>query len=116
MERENLYEKINQRVDSMIKNGLLNEVISLKKYKSLNPLKTVGYNELFDYLEKKDNLEDAISKIKQNTRRLAKRQITWFKKDKEIQWFKPNELQEIRLKNQLYLRRYLLKNFLNWDH
>ena len=85
--RENLYEKINQRVDYMMKDGLLNEVISLKKYKSLNPLKTVGYNELFNYLEKKITLEDAVSRIKQNTRRLAKRQITWFKKDTTIKWF-----------------------------
>lgn len=95
MKREDLYEKINQRVDSMIKIGLLREVISLQKYKSLNPLKTVGYDELFKYLENKTTLEEAITEIKQNTRRLAKRQITWFKKDKTIEWFNTKERDEI---------------------
>ena len=95
MQRENLYERINQRVDYMMKNGFLNEVVSLKKYKDFNPLQTVGYNELFDYLENKINLEDAISRIKQNTRRLAKRQITWFKKDTTIKWFNAKERDNI---------------------
>ena len=95
MQREKLYERINQRVDYMMKNGYLNEVVSLKKYKDFNPLQTVGYNELFDYLENKINLEDAISRIKQNTRRLAKRQITWFKKDTTIKWFNAKERDNI---------------------
>ena len=95
MQRENLYERINQRVDYMMKNGFLNEVVSLKKYKDFNPLQTVGYNELFDYLENKINLEDAVSRIKQNTRRLAKRQITWFKKDTTIKWFNTKERDNI---------------------
>ena len=95
MQRENLYERINQRVDYMMKNGFLNEVVSLKKHKGSNPLQTVGYNELFDYLENKINLEDAVSRIKQNTRRLAKRQITWFKKDTTIKWFNTRERDNI---------------------
>jgi len=89
MEREQLYQRINQRVDLMIANGLLGEVKSLKPYKELNALKTVGYTEIFNYLDGMIQLEDAIALIKQNTRRFAKRQLTWFRKDEQIHWFEP---------------------------
>ncbi len=86
--RESLYERINQRVDDMIKRGLIAEAQSLLPYRHLNALNTVGYTELFDYFDGKTDLETAIALIKQNTRRFAKRQLTWFNKDKEINWVK----------------------------
>jgi tRNA dimethylallyltransferase len=86
-ERPIIYDRINERVDQMINSGLLNEVISLLPYKHLNALNTVGYKELFAYLEGETDLEFAISEIKKNTRRFAKRQLTWFKKDDGIEWF-----------------------------
>ncbi|MFN2262340.1 MAG: tRNA (adenosine(37)-N6)-dimethylallyltransferase MiaA, partial [Psychroflexus sp.] len=70
-----------------IENGLLKEAEKLYEHKNLNALNTVGYKELFKYFQKEITLEDAISEIKKNTRRFAKRQMTWFKKDKKIQWF-----------------------------
>ncbi len=85
--REFIYNRINQRVDIMIKDGLLNEVISLLEYQNLNALNTVGYKELFNYLNGNWELEFAISEIKKNTRRFAKRQLTWFKKNEDIIWF-----------------------------
>ncbi len=94
-ERETLYNRINQRVDLMVKEGLVDEVKSLEKYRNYNALNTVGYAEIFEYLDGKTNLETAIEKIKQNTRRFAKRQITWFKRDEEIKWFEPQQTQEI---------------------
>lgn len=78
-ERSELYDRINKRVDSMMSAGLLNEVRSLFPYRHLTALKTVGYRELFDYIEGKTPLEEAVELIKRNTRRYAKRQITWFK-------------------------------------
>ena len=86
-ERELMYDRINMRVDIMIENGLLEEVKSLHQYKELNALQTVGYRELFSYLDGNCDLEFAILEIKKNTRRFAKRQVTWFKKDTEITWF-----------------------------
>jgi tRNA dimethylallyltransferase len=86
-ERSIIYDRINQRVDLMIDNGLLEEVESLIPYKYLNALNTVGYKELFDYFEGNSTLEFAISEIKKNTRRFAKRQLTWFRKDESISWF-----------------------------
>jgi tRNA dimethylallyltransferase len=85
--REVLYGRINRRVDEMVKQGLVAEVESLLPYRHLNALATVGYTELFDYLDGKTDLETAIALIKQNTRRFAKRQLTWFNRDKEIRWF-----------------------------
>jgi tRNA dimethylallyltransferase len=85
--RDVLYERINQRVDNMVHQGLANEVKSLLPYRHLNALNTVGYSELFDYFDGKSDLNSAIESIKQNTRRFAKRQLTWFRKDKEINWF-----------------------------
>ena len=95
IEREKLYEKINQRVDKMIKNGLVKEVTNLKQYKNINALQTVGYKEIFEFLENKISLENAIEKIKRNTRRFAKRQITWFKKDQSISWYNYDEIVKI---------------------
>lgn len=93
--RELLYNRINQRVDEMMVKGLLEEVKSLQKYKHLNALQTVGYKELFDYLENNSDLKSAVELIKQNSRRFAKRQLTWFRRDKEIKWLEPNEVEEI---------------------
>jgi tRNA dimethylallyltransferase len=84
--REILYSQINHRVDLMIKQGLEEEVRSLLPYRHLNALNTVGYSELFDYFDGKTDLSTAVELIKQNTRRFAKRQLTWFRKDKEIKW------------------------------
>jgi tRNA dimethylallyltransferase len=94
-DRAILYNRINQRVDKMIADGLLEEVISLTSFKKYNALNTVGYSELFDYLEGKCSFEEAIIAIKQNTRRFAKRQLTWFRRDEEINWFEPNQSAEI---------------------
>lgn len=84
--REILYQHINQRVDEMVKQGLVEEARSLLPYRHLNALNTVGYSELFDYFDGKTDLNSTIELIKQNTRRFAKRQVTWFRKDKEIKW------------------------------
>ena len=94
-DRKILYNRINSRVELMINNGLLTEVESLIPYKNKNSLKTVGYKELFQYFEGTYTLTEAIEKIKQNTRRFAKRQITWFKKDSKINYFSPEDTQEI---------------------
>ena len=83
--RDVLYKRINARVDKMIEAGLIDEVKKLFKHKNLNPLNTVGYKEIFEFIEKKVSLEDSIEKIKQNTRRYAKRQITWLK-NKDYKW------------------------------
>jgi tRNA dimethylallyltransferase len=85
-DREVLYQRINNRVDKMIKDGLIEEVESLLPWRNCNALNTLGYKEIISYLDGKMNLPDAIEKIKVNTRRYARRQITWFKKDKEINW------------------------------
>lgn len=89
--REQLYQNINKRVDVMVSEGLLKEVESLLPYKYLNALQTVGYKELFSYLNNEISLAQAIDLIKQNTRHYAKRQLTWFKKDESITWFSASE-------------------------
>ena len=86
-ERENIYNRINKRVDIMIENGLLNEVEKLYEFKGLNSLNTVGYKELFKFKDNEWTLEFAIAEIKKNSRRFAKRQLTWFKKNKDTIWF-----------------------------
>jgi len=86
MPREKLYDRINQRVDIMVKDGLVEEVAALMLYRTYNALNTVGYSELFNYFDGKTDMDTAIAAIKQNTRRFAKRQLTWFRKDKEIIW------------------------------
>ena len=86
-DREIIYNRINTRVDLMINEGLLEEAKNLYPYKSLNALNTVGYKELFNYFEGTWTIDFAISEIKKNTRRFAKRQLTWFRKDQNILWF-----------------------------
>jgi len=90
-----LYNRINKRVDEMIEQGLLEEVKQLISFKHLNSLQTVGYKELFDYFDNKTDLQTAIDLIKQNTRKFAKRQLTWFRRDEEIKWFEPTEENKI---------------------
>lgn len=94
-DRKELYERINKRVDLMIEEGLLEEAKSFLKDKNLNSLNTVGYKELFPYFEGKYDLEEAVRLIKRNSRRYAKRQITWFKRDKDYNWFHPDDKQKI---------------------
>ncbi|TDM00334.1 MAG: tRNA (adenosine(37)-N6)-dimethylallyltransferase MiaA [Flavobacteriaceae bacterium] len=94
-ETEELYGRINQRVEVMMEEGLLEEAKSLYPNRSLNALQTVGYKEIFDYLDGKISLDFAVEEIKKNTRRYAKRQRTWWRKDLEIHRFHPKEKQEI---------------------
>ncbi len=93
--REEMYDRINRRVDIMLNEGLLDEAKSLFPLKELNALQTVGYRELFDFFEEKITLDFATEEIKKNTRRFAKRQMTWFKKDQEVNWFSPFAQEEI---------------------
>jgi tRNA dimethylallyltransferase len=86
-EREVIYERINQRMEVMLQAGLLQEIERLLPYRHLNALQTVGYREFFDFWEGKVSLAEAIENAKMNTRRFAKRQLTWFKKSEDIQWF-----------------------------
>ena len=89
--RKKLYEAINKRVDNMVANGLVNEVKSLYKFRKNNALNTIGYKEVFEYIEGNDSLENCIEKIKVNSRRYAKRQLTWFRSKNYVKWFdKPN--------------------------
>jgi tRNA dimethylallyltransferase len=90
-DRNYLYDRINQRVDIMMANGLLDEAKKLYPHKSLNALQTVGYRELFEYFDGQISLDFAISEIKKNTRRFAKRQLTWFRKNPDIKWFDIND-------------------------
>ena len=94
-ERAILYERINNRVDEMVKNGLVKEASDLLPQQHLNALNTVGYKEIFDAFNEKTPVKEAIELIKQNTRHFAKRQITWFKKDQEILWFDSPDLQAV---------------------
>lgn len=93
--KEQLHHNIHTRVDQMIKKELLTEVQALQPYKHINALQTVGYSEMFGYLDGTKTLEQATAAIKANTRQYAKRQMTWFRKDKEIAWFVPAQLDEI---------------------
>jgi tRNA dimethylallyltransferase len=93
--REELYEAINARVDQMIEAGLVDEAKSLYPFRNHNALKTVGYREIFDYIDGKITLDKAIELIKRNSRHYAKRQLTWWARDNEIEWFHPNELDKI---------------------
>ena len=95
MERETLYNRINLRVNHMMEKGLLQEVSALVPYRGYPPLQSVGYTELFDYLDGKTKLEDAVGKIKQNTRRYAKRQLTWFRKNPDTQWLDATDLKSL---------------------
>ncbi|RLD43431.1 MAG: tRNA (adenosine(37)-N6)-dimethylallyltransferase MiaA [Bacteroidetes bacterium] len=95
MPREILNQRINLRTDEMINAGWLNEAKAVFPLRDLNALNTVGYKELFSYFDGERTLEEALVKIKTNTRRYAKRQMTWFRKDKSIQWFEPGKVEEI---------------------
>lgn len=90
-ERNALYDRINQRVELMMDAGLLKEVEALKEYQSVNSLQTVGYKELFAYLDAEISLEEAVDLIKRNTRRYAKKQLTWFNKNSNFHWFHPSD-------------------------
>jgi tRNA dimethylallyltransferase len=93
--KEELHRNINHRVDEMIARGLLQEVTTLMPWRGLNALQTVGYTELFDYLDGNSTLEQAVELIKKNTRQYAKRQMTWFRRDKDISWFSPQDVSGI---------------------
>ena len=93
--REDLYLRINKRVDEMVSSGLEDEAGKLLNHKDLNPLKSVGYREFFDFFDGKTTREKAIELIKRNSRRYAKRQMTWWSRDREIVWFSPDQIQEI---------------------
>ncbi len=95
-DREKLYERINTRVDQMVANGLLEEVKSLYDFKHLNSLNTVGYKELFDFMDGKSTFNEAVNLIKQNSRRYAKRQLTWFNHQGDFETFEPTELEKIK--------------------
>ena len=96
-EREVVYNRINDRVELMLENGLLIEAQTLFPHKKLNALQTVGYRELFNFFEGKTSLDFAIEEIKKNTRRFAKRQYTWFHKNKDINWFEINQLDKLSI-------------------
>lgn len=90
-EREELYSRINQRVDQMMSQGMLAEAQPLYPYRSLNALNTVGYKELFNYIDGRWTLDEAVERIKGNTRRYARKQLTWFKRDNEMKWLHPDD-------------------------
>jgi tRNA dimethylallyltransferase len=94
-ERSELYRRINERVDRMIVNGLEEEATSLKDFRGLNALNTVGYREMFSYLDGEITLEDAVRLIKRNTRRYARKQLTWWNRDPEINWFDASDTNSV---------------------
>ena len=95
MDRAELHRRINIRVDQMVQEGLEEEALSLYPHKDLNALNTVGYREFFDYFDKKTSRETAIELIKRNSRRYARKQLSWFRRDKEITWFDPQSPEEV---------------------
>ena len=94
-DREELYERINKRVLNMIDEGLVNEVLQLYNFRNQNALNTVGYKEVFDYLDGLLTLDEATRQIQSNSRRYMRKQLTWFKRDESIKWFNPNNVEEI---------------------
>jgi len=94
-EREELYNRINSRVDSMMEQGLLKEAEEMLPYRQANALNTVGYKELFSYFDGIWELDEAVERIKGNTRRYARKQLTWFKRDQQMKWFHPDEQEQI---------------------
>ena len=94
-EREELYNRINSRVDSMMEQGLLKEAEEMLPYRQANALNTVGYKELFSYFDGIWELDEAVERIKGNTRRYARKQLTWFKRDQQMKWFHPDEQKQI---------------------
>ena len=95
-DRSELYERINLRVDKMIQNGLVDEARNLTSYRHANALNTLGYKELFNYFDGIWNLDESIERIKGNTRRYARKQLTWFKRDATMRWFHPNDVELIK--------------------
>ena len=95
MSREELYDRINRRVDMMVADGLVEEAHAMYPKRHLNALQTVGYREIFDHLDGKCSLEEAIELIKRNSRRYAKRQMTWFRRDERVGWFSPKDTNKI---------------------
>jgi tRNA dimethylallyltransferase len=96
LDREELYQRIDTRMDTMIEAGLFEEAKHFYPQRELNALQTVGYSEIFGFLDGLYDKEEAIRLLKRNSRRYAKRQMTWFKKDKEIRWFKPNDIERLK--------------------
>ena len=94
-DRDELYNRINARVDAMMEQGLLHEAESLYDQRQLNALNTVGYKEMFDYMDGRWSLDEAVERMKGNTRRYARKQLTWFKRDEEVRWFHPDQIDEI---------------------
>ena len=94
-ERGELYRRIDERVENMIASGLIDEARRMHPYKGFNALNTVGYKELFDYFDGNCTLEEAIFRIKCNTHKYCRKQLTWFKRDKDIKWFSPDNVEEI---------------------
>ena len=94
-DRDELYSRIDKRVDLMIENGLMEEAKQMYPHKELNSLNTVGYKELFNYFDGNCTLDEAIFKIKSNTHKYCRKQLTWFKRDKDIHWFNPDNVEEI---------------------
>lgn len=94
-EREELYSRIDKRVDEMIASGLIEEAWRMYPHRMLNSLNTVGYKELFDYFDGKCTLDEAVFKIKSNTHKYCRKQLTWFKRDKDMRWFAPDNVEEI---------------------
>ena len=95
MPREELYDRINRRVDMMVADGLIEEARAMYPKRHLNALQTVGYREVFEYFDGKCSLEEAIELVKRNSRRYAKRQMTWFRRDERVGWFSPKEVDKI---------------------
>ncbi len=100
LDRAELYKRIDERMDNMIKLGLFEEVCQLFPFRHLNALQTVGYREIFEYLDGQYDEDEAVRLLKRNSRRYAKRQLTWFKRDEEFVWFKPDQVEEILFKIQ----------------
>lgn len=94
-DRNELYDRINQRVLNMIDEGMIEEALRVYPKRTLNSLNTVGYKEMFDYLDGLTTLDEAIFKIQSNTRKYARKQLTWYKKDDNLQWFNPDNVEEI---------------------
>ena len=107
--REELYNRINLRVDQMMEEGLLDEAKAMYPKRQMNSLNTVGYKELFDYMDGRWSLEEAVERIKGNTRRYARKQLTWYKKDEQIKWFNPDDIKGIIY----YITHYETENHRN---
>lgn len=95
MDRQRLYERIDLRVEQMIHDGLIQEALNVYEYKNLNALNTVGYKEIFEYLDGLCTLDNAIFRIKSNTHKYCRKQLTWFRRDPNIHWFSPDNIEEI---------------------